>query len=296
MFCVNCGSPYDVAHRYCNKCGHATTEINSPLQNLATKQESEALLPADPPNPTRIPADQGEVAASESRDFYLLALWLILATFALFFLTCAIAINVTNSRHGFGLALVSLIGMFVFFVLAIRDFRRQRGLQPAQWAPASAGRIVFNGGVFALLLGGLGVALGIQIGASGSATEAYLADMKKFNQYGDRVTESRNAAPETISGQIAMYSSISADVTQLKPVADRLISEAHEYEGRYPAAKKIMDGNIAVFQKTSSRCNFLEREIRIADDIASMPPDLQVQAWRERMIPALKDEDSLDAH
>lgn len=306
MFCVNCGSPYDVAHRFCNKCGHATISSETSSEVLAEPRGTKEVTPetTTPPQVPFAPAPEvtsmsasseaiGE-AAGGGRDFYLFGLWLSLAVLALSFLMCGIAVNLSNPRHGFALALVSLVALSIFLFLAIRERRRQNSLEPASWSPSTTGRVLFLSICFAVVFSVAGAILGAKVGASGAATDAYIADLAQYRLYGKQLSDARNAAAETVPAQIAMYSTITSDVDRLQPVADRLVSEARQYEDRYPASQKVMNENIAVFQQTSKRCDLLRQQIRIADALAPMPPDQQLQEWRARMIPVLKNEDALD--
>jgi hypothetical protein len=154
--------------------------------------------------------------------------------------------------------------------------------------------VLFLSICFAVVFSVAGAILGAKVGASGAATDAYIADLAQYRLYGKQLSDARNAAAETVPAQIAMYSTITSDVDRLQPVADRLVSEARQYEDRYPASQKVMNENIAVFQQTSKRCDLLRQQIRIADALAPMPPDQQLQEWRARMIPVLKNEDALD--
>jgi hypothetical protein len=133
------------------------------------------------------------------------------------------------------------------------------------------------------------------VGKSGSETEAYIADLALYRQIGDRISQARDSAGQTIAGQLDMYRKIEPDVVALKRILDRLKDENQEYATKYPAAQKTNSSLVAALEKTSKRDELLGEQITVAKEIGTLQTeDAQLALYRKKMLPILADEDHLD--
>jgi hypothetical protein len=140
-----------------------------------------------------------------------------------------------------------------------------------------------------------GMTIGALVGKSGAETEAYIADLALYREIGDRISQARNGAEQTIDGQLDMYRKIEPDVIALKPVIDRLRNENQDYATKYPAAHETTSSSAEAFEKTGKRDELLLKQIAVAKEIGTLQThDAQIALYQEKMVPILTDEDRLD--
>ena len=303
-FCVNCGTPYEASDNFCNSCGRQTQKTANRVPETTEPKPVFFSPPAQlaattyVPPPPAIAADdstitQGEPVAPFGR----------FALFALLGITCC-------STLGFGVMddifrrraylVPFLIAVCIALAICVKQIRHL-------WEKIGAiegsdnsrvhlrGVMAWRLSFFLVISIAGGMTIGGLIGKSGSETEAYVADLALYRQIGDRISQARDSAEQTIAGQLDMYRKIEPDVVALKPVVDRLKDENQEYATKYPASRETNSSSAQAFEKTGKRDELLLKQITVAKEIGTLQTeDAQLALYREKMLPILADEDRLD--
>ena len=304
QFCVNCGRPYEASDNFCNSCGKPVPVIINRIPEATTpKPESFSTPPSPviatnvPPPPPAADSDEAKSQDQPTPPFGRFTL------FALLGMTCCSTLGFVVMDDAYrGRAYLLPFSIMVCIALAI-CVRQARGI----WGKIGAieagdnsrvhlrGVMAWRLSFFLVISIAGGMTIGGLVGKSGSETEAYVADLALYRQIGDRISQARDSAEQTIAGQLDMYRKIEPDVVALKPVVDRLKDENQEYATKYPASRETNLSSEHTFEKTGKRDELLVKQIAVAKEIGTLPTeDAQLALYREKMLPILADEDRLD--
>jgi len=304
QFCVNCGRPYEASDSFCNSCGKPVPVIDNRIPEPTTPKSESFLTPSPPVITTRVPpllsvadGDQAKSQGQRTPPFGRFTL------FALLGMICCATLGFVVMDDAYrGRAYLVPFSIMVCIVLAIcvkqvRDIWEEIGVIEASDSSRAhlRGIMAWRLSIFLVVSIAGGMTIGGLIGKSGAETEAYVADLALYRQIGDRISQTRDRAEQTIAGQLDMYRKIEPDVVALKPVVDRLKDENQEYATKYPASRETNSSSAQAFEKTGKRDELLVKQIAVAKEIGTLQTeDAQLALYKEKMLPILADEDRLD--
>lgn len=297
-FCVNCGREYAATDHFCNSCGsqvpqqtQISEQVREPLDNPVLDTSEPSANPSLPPILDTITPPA--VVSPPYGRFTLFCLGIMCSVSTLGFVT----MDDIYRGHPYLIPFSALVTIALALCVArARPLWTQiRSSSSAPEAVKRNGKLIRRLCFFLLVSTAGGIVIGAQVGESGAQTEAYVADIATYSRIGDRISQARNKAENTIEGQLEMYEQIEPDVNALEPVTKRLIDENKIYSAKYPSAHDSNASSAAAFENTEKRCDLLLQQIAVAKDIARIrSQDDQLAEYREKMLPILKKEDELD--
>ncbi len=330
LFCVECGTSYHTAWKFCNACGKRLQTVpaeSAPMSLPAFfvhsapipgphQGESTALI--EPPRSADSPPETTgpEVAAApftseltsaqaDSEEpkppalnppYARLALIAVALALTLSVSVFCIADDVARKHLYFEpLILLSLIAA----LMLVRPIRASHGALKRMGEgngeiEMSRKRLrsysILFGAVFSLTA----ALVGFLIGISGAESEKLLADYERFNTIGAQISKLRNSTELTLPAQLAMYDKLCAPVEEFQELSLRVKSELGPYDQRYPAAHTATEKWIQGMDHAVRRAELLQKQIETAKLIAHVESRLQYDAWHTQMQPILDEEKALD--
>jgi hypothetical protein len=276
MICPACGCELTSVAQYCTQCSVWV----DPAQ--FQPPTSHAALTAQPPVPIAPP--------------YARFVALTLASSA------ALSVGVFSIsddavRHEWGLAPLAAIFIAISLLLlslAIRVHIQIKQLAAGDPLEAVPRRDLVRWSIiFAVLFLAAAASVGHKIGTSAVETNRMFADLDESNKIGDRISDERNSAAETVTGQIEMYRLIEQDVQEFGSIATRLQYELSVYDAKYPnqhaTTRKLIDG----INLEARRAALLREQVELARQIGQVKEDHQYAEWQAKMVPVLAEEDAL---
>ena len=328
LFCVECGSSYDSAWRFCNSCGNRllavdtdNTPLSPPLQSIppasqlhtesavqeAVSEEPVAADHLSERNDTPISAEPPllePVLGSAQTEFRVSVLDRPYARFAAITMALALILSVVTFCVADDLARKhSYFGLLIFLavfaaLIVVRQFRSTYGTLKRM--AEGDGKIkstfkslcscsFFFGAIFASTAG----LVGFLIGTSGAETEKLIADYQTFDTLGSEISKLRNSADLTVPAQLAMYDELGTPLKKFREAGAQVKSELVPYDQKYPAShvatqKWMQDMDIAI-----RRADLIQKQIEAAKVIEDIDPRLQYDAWHNQMQPLLDEERNL---
>jgi len=194
--------------------------------------------------------------------------------------------------------IASTIFCLLLLALAVRKAGRLRSIGASNVDVLLCRRkLVRSSVVFAVLFLGTAALVGNGIGSSGAETNNLIADVNKMSQLGERVSNARNTAEQTVPAQVEMYKSIEPDVEQLNSVLLKLKDEWQTYDKKYPSQHETVTKELSGIDTGIRRMTLLHQQIATAKEIGNVDDnaDEQFRMWQLTMQPLLNQENQLDA-
>jgi hypothetical protein len=188
---------------------------------------------------------------------------------------------------------IACIGCVLFLKLAVDKWKSLEQMSTEPDIAVRRWKLLFRSISFAVVFVTIAGIVGFEIGTSGSETNSFVADIREMSSIGDRISQSRDSAGNTLPDQIAMYKSIEQDVEKLSSVLTRLRSEAKIFDQKYPAQRETNQKTIQSIEIGLKRASLLREQIAVAKDLEQLDSTAQWDEWNTRMQPLVDNENAL---
>lgn len=323
-YCGKCGTKTVGGNQFCTRCGNSlhvdgapgslSPSTNSPseahessftpAQSAGVHQSSETIRAeeaiAAPLTEPAFTAHGSFVEAAGTTEFnppvvrfVLLALGTMMSISVIGF---AAADDI--ARSGLSISIPLLVAIFVLPFLLYYDGKTLGSLKRLSVANEAVGqarvRLLRQSIVFGVLFVVIASAVGYAIGTSGNETLRLIADEDLYTKIGDRISEQRNSAANTLAGQIAMYDKLEPDVRAFAVICATLHEELTVYDGKFPSQHQTTGTSLHHIDNGAKRAALLLQQIEVARRIAPLNETQQWIVWKNDMQPLLDEENALN--
>jgi hypothetical protein len=202
------------------------------------------------------------------------------------------------ARSGLSIWIPLLVAIFVLPFLLYHAGKTLGSLKRLSFANEAVGqariRLLRQSIVFGVLFLAIASAVGYAIGTSGNETLRLIADEDRYTKIGDRISEQRNSAANTLAGQIAMYDKLEPDVRTFAAICATLHEELTVYDEKFPGQHQTTGASLHHIDNGAKRAALLLQQIEVARRIAPLNEPQQWIVWKSDMQPLLDQENALN--